>query len=472
MKIKNNNNIFVIYLISICLLPIFHGGETVVELFPFICLYFVLTVICLINLKPEQKQKLILIKLPIILQLIWLIYMGLYLIKIPNSILGVLAPLTEQTSSWVRLIDVNELNTLTIAPGVTSIELLKSISYFTFFLLTYLLIDSKSRIIQAITTVFICSGCIALYSLLNHYTSGLYAINSPYLPWQYEWEKVAFGTFSYRNHYALYLVSTIPLGLALIAFEFNKLLKTKLNIKNVIVKSEYMKVIAYLLFTTIMIIALLKTLSRAGIGLFFIEIVFLVLILMFMNKSQYALKQVKVVLFTLLVGGILIAVSGIADDALSRTLNRGFDDSGRETVRNIAMKIIHDSPYIGTGPGTYPTIQHLYKLPELNNMAVWQRPMNDYLELTTSVGLIGIILFMLPTSLLLIKAFTLSKVKQRVITIYMSCLVTLLIYLLYAFVDFIFQLPINNYFFYFFISVALNCQLISTKSKQRRIINL
>ena len=247
-------------------------------------------------MEPAIKQRLKLIKLPIFLQLIWIAYIGLYLIPLPNNILRVLAPLTEQTSYWVSLINVNELNTLTIAPGVTSVELLKNISYFTFFLLTYLLINSKSRIIQTITTVFICSGCIALYSLLNHYTEGMYAINSPYLPWQYEWDKVVFGTFSYRNHYAAYLVTTIPLGIGLITYEINKLLKTKLNVNNIITKSEYIKVIAYLLITTIMIVALLKTLSRAGIGLFFIEIVFLVLILTFMNKSQYALKKIKVVL--------------------------------------------------------------------------------------------------------------------------------------------------------------------------------
>ena len=473
---STNNKVFIALLIIIFLLPWPHGGEVIWQYLLFSTCIFSLATIYFIkqfNNTNNPFSALEDLKLPLVLLATWLLFQVLQIIPLPVHLseikfLGVEA-LNLKTTSW---------QTISIAPNITLLEIIKHTSYIIVFILTLLLLNTKERLLTLTKTIFIGSALIALYSLINHYTKGAFDLIGSIPPWTISWERAVHGTFSYQNHYASFLTITIPLGYGLIYANI-KSSKSK-NIGQSHLGKTLDSVMSinglYLLSLLVMIITLFKTASRGGNSIFVISITitfFCVLLQQNMPKKE---KMKKIVLLTIgmIVIGLLVIITGVSDSLVQRLNTEGYTPNGRALMHQSALAIIEQRPLIGTGAGTYPMLQHNYKSPLLGTSAMSKRAHNDYLELLANQGVIGFSLLGAATLLLLLKLFRGLKKNRRgnIESLYglqVASFCSVIAILVHSLADFNFHLPVNAVYFYLILAIGIKCQQLK-KPKQRSAI--
>ncbi len=468
---RKNNKVFTALLIIAFILPWPHGGELVWQYLLVSACIFSLAAIYFVNSVNNTSNPFLAlknIKLPLILLSVWLLFQVLQVIPLPIN----LSNLTEKnlnTTHW---------QTISIAPNISLIEIIKHTSYITVFILALLLLNTKQRILTLAKTFFIGSAIIALYSLINHYSKGAFDLISSIPPWTASWEKAAHGTFSYQNHYASFLTLTIPLGFGLIYSNINK------NSNKEVGRSHLGKTLdllmsangLYLLSLLVMIIALFKTASRGGNSIFVVSIVitfFCVLLQQNKPKKEKVKKAMLLIMGTLAVG-IIVVLSGVTDSLTKRLGSQGYNPNGRALMHQAALSIIQERPLAGTGAGTYPILQHKYKSSNLGNTAMSKRAHNDYLELLANQGLIGFSLLGIATLLLLLRLFRgLKKSRNNnagsLYGLQIASFCSVIAILLHSLADFNFHLPVNTVYFYLILAIGVKCQILK-KPKQRNAI--
>ena len=472
---QQNNKVFIALLVIAFILPWPHGGELVWQYLLFSSCIFSLGAIYLINsfnTTSNTFATLKYIKTPLILLGTWLIFQVLQVIPLPNILLNNLLNVAEQN------LNNTQWQTISIAPNVTLIEIIKHTSYITVFILTLLLLNTKQRILILANTLFFGSAIIAIYSLVNHYTQGAFSLISSIPPWTASWEKATHGTFSYQNHYASFLTLTIPLGFGLIYA----------NIKNLssqhIGKSKLGKVIdllmsingLYLLSLLIMITALFKTASRGGNSIFVISIAitFLCVVIQQNKLKKEKAKKTMLLVISMVIIGLLVISTGVTNSLTKRLESQGYNPNGRAAMQQTAFAIIQERPIVGTGAGTYPVLQHKYKSPLLGGSAMSKRAHNDYLELLSNQGVIGFSLLAIAILLLYIRL--LKGLKKRSsrneqtsslygLQVASFCSVTAI--LLHSLADFNFHLPANAVYFYLILALALRVCFLNDAAKRK-----
>jgi O-antigen ligase len=474
--ISTNRKVFTGLLIILFVLPWPHGGELVWQYLLFSACIFSLAAIYLIkdiNNKDNSFKALTSIKTPLILFGIWLLFQVLQVIPLPINLSAIkLLNLPEQN------LNTNDWQTISIAPNVTLIELIKHTSYITIFILTLLLLNSKKRILILANTLFIGSAIIAFYSLINYYSNGAFDLIKSIPPWTVTWDKAVHGTFSYQNHYASFLTLTIPLGYGLLYRDINKKTYQKTKTNNLIKIIDLLMSIngLYLLSLLIMLTALFKTTSRGGNSIFFISIIITFFCMICQQNTKKKDKVIKTLL--LIIGmtaiGITVFFTGISDSLTKKFERHGYAPSGRVLMHNTSFKIIKERPVLGTGAGTYPILQHIFKEPELGVNPMSIRAHNDYLELLTNQGIIGFSLLGSATLLLFMKLFKGLK-KNRYdstgslygLQVATFCSVTAI--LLHSIADFNFHLPVNAIYFYILLAIAIKIPLLNkTQNKSNQ----
>jgi O-antigen ligase len=311
-------------------------------------------------------------------------------------------------------------------------------------------LDSKTKIILLVRTIYITSFAIALYSLLNHYTKGAYSLFDSIPPWTVSWEKVTHGTFSYQNHYASFLTLTIPLGLGLLYENYIRIKNKQSNLK------FFFNNLFYFISLPILFLALLKTGSRGAVFIFvFTSLLILIhLAIKYRFFNKYSKKILVYLLITIISVFIIIVLSETI--IVQRFLDKGFSSNGRSLMYETGLKILLDYPLFGTGPGTYSSIQFYYKTPDLGNTLMSQRAHNDYVEFLCNYGLIGFSIFSIGMFSLLKSAYkAVVCSNSRLPGINAACLVGILCILLHSIIDFNFNLPVNTWYFFILISIII-----------------
>lgn len=472
-----NTKAFAALLLIAFIMPWPHGGEIVWQYLLFTTGIFTLATVYFINSSQTLATNLTnlnSIKTPIILLGAWLVYQAVQIIPLPINLVDINLPNISELNTTTNL-SKNRWQTISIAPNVTLIELIKHTSYITVFILSLCLLNTKKRILTLANTLFISSAIIALYSLVNHYTKGAFDLINSIPPWTVSWQQAAHGTFSYQNHYASFLTLTIPLGYGLLYANLNKHSSTNVG------KSKRAKFVdllmsvngIYLLSMLIMIMALFKTASRGGNSIFIISIVTTCLcILLLQNKSKKEkIKKVGTLAISILVISIMVFATGVTDSLTKRLDSQGYKPNGRDLMHQTAFAIIKESPIVGTGAGTYPILQHQYKSPTLGTSAMSKRAHNDYLELLANQGIIGFSLLGIATLLLvtrLLNGLNKSRSRSRRISnlyglqVASFCAVTAI--LLHSLADFNFHLPVNTMYFYLILALGLKIPLLKNNS--------
>lgn len=470
-----DNKVFTALLVIVFIMPWPHGGEVIWQYLLFTTCIFTLATVYFINNSQRISTNfnaLNSIKTPLILLGAWLLFQVLQLIPLPFNMANIVANnITHNlTNISEQSLNTNHWQTISIAPNVTLIELIKHTSFITVFILSLCLLNTKKRILTLANTVFISSAIIALYSLVNHYTNGAFDLISSIPPWTISWKKATHGTFSYQNHYASFLTLTIPIGYGLLYANINKDSNTKIGKgKRAKIVDLFMSVNGiYLLSLLIMVTALFKTASRGGNSIFIISgaITFLCVLLQQNKSKKEKIKKVGTLALSMLVISIIVLATGVADSLTKRLTSQGYKPSGRDIMHQTAFTIIEKNPIAGTGSGTYPILQHQYKSPLLGTTAMSKRAHNDYLEQLANQGVIGFSLLGVATLLLFIRLFNgLKKSRsKRVGNLYglqVASFCAIIAILLHSLADFNFHLPVNTIYFYLILAIGIKIPFLN-----------
>jgi putative inorganic carbon (HCO3(-)) transporter len=324
------------------------------------------------------------------------------------------------------------------------------------------LLNSLRRIYILATTLFITSLSIALYSIVNYYTKGEIFYIQPLPPWQGETYKTITGAFSYRNHYAAFLNLTIPLGIGLAFYETGK---TKIHLRKLTKLVDFVlsKRMFFLFCSLLLFTLLIFNSSRAGIAALLISLALTFSYLVLIKKVRLRLKFTIIYCLTILLLLLAVVASGLADPLIHKA--QSFGDNGREKLRQTAVVIIKEHPLMGTGAGTYPTIQARYRSALLYGNKMWQHAHNDYLELIITQGIVGFAIF--ASALLIFLVLLMQALQARSSQMYslqIACLWSCLGILIHSIADFNFQLPANTIYFWAILAMGIKITILNKES--------
>ncbi|WP_426370163.1 O-antigen ligase family protein [Pseudocolwellia sp. HL-MZ7] len=308
--------------------------------------------------------------------------------------------------------------------------------------------------ITIVTVIFTVSALTALHAIINYYTDGGFLYIDTLPPWHASNYKTIHGPLSYKNHYASLLILTIPLGFGLLLSNKSPKHHSKSAlVLNFILSKNFILFVASLF----MIMVLIFNTSRGGLIAFILGTTITTILFFYIKKIKP--KNIYKNIAGLILIFITIIFSGLSDRLFERISNYG--ENGRDILRTTALNIVIDNPIIGTGPGTYPAIQHKYKPDTLNGNKMWQHVHNDYLELLSNQGIIGILLLGTAISMLIFSLIKgIKSNNSSLLGIQTSCLCSVFCVLIHSLMDFNFQLPVINVYFYIILAVGIRISSI------------
>ena len=319
----------------------------------------------------------------------WLLYAALYLIPLPATVTDFLSP---HMSHWYTLNGQENEVRLSVYYQASLIEWIKFLGIALLLPSVWLLCHSEERLHKLI--IILVTGCTitALYSLLNFFSGGQFELVGNIPPWDLKWQDGIRGTFSYKNQYALYIAFGIALSAGVLA-------------DNIRSRRNRMVTVTLILTLIVLTLTLINTSSRGvivalagGSGLagamFLLRHKSLV-------KEWLSVKRIAAGAVMLLAAAVLFMQSSVYD----RFAHQKMADNGRMHLRNTAISVISDHPVTGTGPGTYPYIQHVYKPMALGISKMSKRAHNDYLETMATTGIVGFLILAMPLGYMLWRIF-------------------------------------------------------------------
>lgn len=470
---------FLMLLMLLSLLPWLRGGEVTWQYYIVEMVVFLMMGLCLLKAAITAQNHLEFTKLrrlyiPIFILILWLLFSFLQAVPLPIKWVEVLNPAAVDVSnikdfialysqqSATALLQNDNFATLSIAPHITLVEAIKYTSYVAFFIITLVLLNSPRRIYILAATLFITSLSMALYAIGNYYTKGGVFYLHPLPPWQGSNHDTITGALSYKNHYASFLNLTIPLGIGLAFYETSK---TKNHLRKLTKLIDFVLSVRmfFLLSSLFMFALLIFNTSRAGMAAFLISLALTFSYLVLIKKIRIRLKSMIICCLMTLVLLIAVVATGLSDRLMHRVGNYG--ENGRDLLRNTAAVIIKEHPIVGTGAGTYPTIQASYKSDLLNENKMWQHVHNDYLELISTQGIFG---FMTFASAMLILLFMLLQGLQgrrrQLYSLQVASLCSCLAILIHSMADFNFQLPVNTVYFWTILAMGIKVTMLNKQS--------
>ena len=243
------------------------------------------------------------------------------------------------------------------------------ISYTVVFYTTINLLKSRERQRHIVYTLIAVAVLLATIGLLKQFSP----VEMSW--WTYSHEKgksfLMSGSYGNHNHLAGYLEMTIPLVLGLF-----------------LVRSRRGSTFLVLLYVSLYLIAAhILTLSRGGWMSLTLALTLMALILL----VQKRFKRKKMLL--LIIGGVAFAlvITLTGTQIVERILTLTEEDTvvglnGRMIAWRGTYQMIADSPFLGSGPGTYATIFPQYQPVGMANR--FFEAHNDYLQYVAEAGVL------------------------------------------------------------------------------------
>jgi len=295
-----------------------------------------------------------------------------------------LLPLGSNAPDAAGIIAQSPVRSLSFDPYSTRLALVQIVALLIYFAAALAFIDSPRRLRLVVRTVIIFGFALAIFGLIQSYTSP----NKVY--WIRELPQAApFGPFINRHHFAGYMEMTLGVTLGLLLSGAVEREKRPL----------------YIFAAAMMGIALIMTNSRGGIISLVVEIFFLLLLTGFgrgragadETEEKSARLRTALVRVGLALGLVIALFAGVVllggEAALSRfvgTVNAEDPTTGRAHFWTTSLKIIEDHPVLGVGLGAFSLAYTRYDT--RNGLFRLEQAHNDYLQTLTDAGIIGLLL--------------------------------------------------------------------------------
>ncbi len=336
---------------------------------------------------------------------------------------------------------------ISFVPFLTKIEFYKWLTlsaFFLFFLHWKVSRKEDSTTFHLILVVFLTGVFESLYGMFeffsgHHHILYLKGISS------------VTGTFINRNYFAGYLLLVIPLSMGF--FFYHEACQTRrsqgwqqrlstLDGKTLLIGFGII----------VMILGLLFSASRMGIASLLLSFSLISALFSPPQRGKRFSRTSLLILGLALVWGTWIGL----DAMISRFFNVSEDLKSRATIWADSFKIVKDFPILGSGLGTFSQIFPMYKSFHIRRFV--SHAENDFLQLASEVGLVGIGVLFVLFIFLFFKAISgihsLSNSEpQRYIGL--GGLVGILALMFHSLVERNLQVPANAFLFTFILAMVL-----------------
>ena len=302
-------------------------------------------------------------------------------------------------------------------------------------------ITKESQIKRIITALILVNFIIGVYGILQF-------LNIVSLTPQAAPLRIS-STYYNSNHYAGYLVMVLPVSIGLFLYTMSIWKTLGLGI-------------------LVIILGINLALSYSW-G----EVAFLFSLIVLLSLSLWALEKKRVIIKTAIIGMVIVLISlggmflkgpQLPQDYLSQRfdalLNLSYGSIvGRISTYKYTLKIVFDHPLLGTGPGTFPDVFPRYR-PVQGWHAFINYAHNDYLQIASEIGIIGLVSFFLIIITLLSQGFSaISSSKGWIKALYIGILSGLFGILLHGIFDGNLTIIPANILHFYLLSAILSAKL-------------
>jgi O-antigen ligase len=338
------------------------------------------------------------LKFEILFICLFLILVIFQLIPFPSEIVKILSPKTyELRHALAVTTPQSEIriphSTISFVPFLTKIEFYKWLTLIAFFLflLHWKFFEDGFRITsQLIIVIFLTGVFESLYGMFeffsgHHHILYLTGISS------------VTGTFVNRNYFAGYLLMVIPLGMGFF-FSREALHGRRFQGWRERLSSLDGKTLLIGFGIIVMILGLIFSASRMGILSLLLS--FTLISILFKNPQggKVFSKTSLLILGLALLWALWIGL----DAVIGRFFNVSEDLKWRYTTWEDTVRVVKDYPILGTGLGTFSHIFPMYKSFHMRRFV--SHAENDFLQLSSEVGLVGMGILFILFILLFVKA--------------------------------------------------------------------
>ena len=340
---------------------------------------------------------------------LWTLYIGLQFVALPAEWIQTLSPHAYEAHTAAAGVlghPIAATLTLSVDPHATRDFWFKSLAYGCMFCLTLLVVDSYQRLELLLRTLVISGTLQALYGSIM-VLSGL---EYGFLIKKFSYFGYATGTFVNRNHLAGYLNLCLAVGIGLMI--------SKLGGDTIHTWRQRVRSIARLLlgektrlriYLIVMVIGLVLTRSRMGNTAFFAGtlIVGSIGLLLMRNAPRSTLLFLAslIALDILIVGtwfGIDQVAKRIQDTQVTRNVDNLLPTEHRDEVDRKALNYAKDFLLTGSGGGTFYVMFPAYSSDGISGF--YDHAHNDYMQLLTETGVIGLALCVFIVTLAAVQA--------------------------------------------------------------------
>src|SRR3990170_3830109 len=280
---------------------------------------------------------------------------------------------------------------------------LRFFSFFLLYLLVVNLVSDFKRVSLLVKTVIVSTSLVSLIGLLQ-------VLGISFTAWIPAFPSRITSTFGNPNFLGSFLAITLPLTAVSYLSSANR------------------KKLIYLAIFLLGFVGLLLTRSRGAIAASFLSFLLLSGIIVFGRSRDFIEKRKPFALLGLLVVAVLVAF--ILLDSGSESLAKRFSEAApgegslfyRLKIWESTLNLIRHSFIFGTGLGTFQiyfpqyAVPDFYKLVPIGNLLHSE---NEYLEIWSESGIIGLVLFFWLVSGVFYYAFKFiyskAELKQRII---------------------------------------------------------
>jgi O-antigen ligase len=330
---------------------------------------------------------------------------AIQLVPVPRSVLDAIAP---SSIDLLRRLDpafaagVVGWHPLSVWPSdtVTALVLFGSFALLLVGASRMLSVTGAQRFVEALTAF---GAFLALVGIVQKplYNGSIYGI------WELELGRMPFGPFVNRNHFAGWMVMTLPLALALLSARIHsgmRGLRPGWRYKVLWFSSpEASQLILVAAAAVIMALSLVMTMSRSGISAFILS---LVITVWFVGRT-FESRARRLVASASLAVLVMIVVAWAGPEAIIHRFASGDwgEFNNRRGAWADAWSIARVFPVAGTGINSYWAAALFYQRHELDFF--FAQAHNDYLQLAAEGGLLVVI-----PALVAIAVFA-REVRQR-----------------------------------------------------------
>jgi O-antigen ligase len=386
------------------------------------------------------------------------------MIPLPAGVANVLSPKTyELRQSLANAIPQSAIRNprfpISFVPFITKIEFYKwvTLGAFFLFLLHWKYFGDRFRIANQLLIVIFLTGVFeSLYGIFEFFSGHQHIL---YL----KGISSVTGTFINRNYFAGYLLMVIPLSMGLF-FSREALYAGRFKGWRQRLSSLDGKTLLIGFGIIVMILGLIFSASRTGIVSLLLSFT-LISILFRASQAGKGFSRTTILILGL---ALLWALWIGLDAVIGRFFDVSEDLKWRWAMWADTSKIVKDFPILGSGLGTFSQIFPMYKSFHIRRFV--SHAENDFLQLSSEVGLIGMGILFILFIFLFVKVV--SGIRSMSITdsrryIGIGGLVGILALMFHSMVERNLQVPANAFLYTFIWALVL--RMGSFKQSERRM---